>query len=178
MAKLACFLNYQDFFFFLALQWIIGKQIQLPKPAPIKIEPLIAFDQTEFFSSDGDKDPSMDHIGYYYIPSKCRQTSKSRPECLLHFYFHGCSTGREFVGEGHIRASGYIELGEVNGIIMVFPQALSDPEKNPIGCWDTFGFTGKRYATKKGAQIKVIKAMLDRILEKHDEENDEESDYD
>ena len=34
---------------------------------------------------------------------------------------------------------------------------------NPNGCWDWWGYTGENYATRDGAQIRVIKATLDAL---------------
>jgi len=50
----------------------------------------------------------------------------------------------EFTSENHILQSGYLELGELNRVIMLFPQVLSS-EKNGIGCWDSFGYSGTFY---------------------------------
>jgi hypothetical protein len=52
---------------------------------------------------------------------------------------------REFVGESHIRNSGFLEVAELNNIVMIFPQALSSLPENEIGCWDTYGLTGPLY---------------------------------
>jgi len=101
----------------------------------------------------------MDEIGFIYIPKRCRN---GKFECLLHFYFHGCGTGRRFVNNTHILNSGYLKVAEANGIIMVFPQDY-DSAQNRGGCWDTFGLGGRWIATQKGPQVKVIKRMLDRI---------------
>lgn len=143
-----------------ALQFLLGRNA-VRDPNPSSLEPLLAFDQTEFFygldSSNARTD--MDTVGYLYIPKACQENV----ECFLHFYFHGCSAGRQFVGAEHITNSGYLEVAEANGIIMVFPQAQSSLE-NDIGCWDTYGFTGPLYATKRGAQVTVIRNMLARIL--------------
>ncbi len=61
----------------------------------IKLQPLLEFDQTEFFFGFGDNvidyNPFMDSVGFYYIPKICR---KYGHKCLLHFYFHGCMNSR------------------------------------------------------------------------------------
>jgi hypothetical protein len=59
----------------------------------------------------------------------------------FHNHDHVNSFLRQFVGENHIRNSGYLELAETNGIIMVFPQALGSSPQNEIGCWDTYNVT-------------------------------------
>lgn len=118
---------------------------------------LMAFDQTEFFYGfDGQH--FMDSVGYIYVPTHCFERT-----CLLHFYFHGCLTGREFNDTRHLVNSGYLELAEANDLIIVAPQAIGSQE-NMIGCWDTYGLTGKLYATQRGAQVTVVRNILVRIL--------------
>jgi len=34
---------------------------------------------------------------------------------------------------------------------------------NPFGCWDWWGYSGSGYATQDGAQIKAVRAMLERL---------------
>jgi len=34
---------------------------------------------------------------------------------------------------------------------------------NPRACWDWWGYTGAQYHTKSGAQVRAVKAMLDRL---------------
>jgi poly(3-hydroxybutyrate) depolymerase len=34
---------------------------------------------------------------------------------------------------------------------------------NPYGCWDWWGYTNADYATRGGAQVQVIKALLDQL---------------
>lgn len=49
---------------------------------------LLTFDQTEFFY--GYNGPEyMDSKGFIYVPRHCH-----RQRCYLHFYFHGCLSGR------------------------------------------------------------------------------------
>ncbi|XP_035716524.1 uncharacterized protein LOC110860759 [Folsomia candida] len=143
-----------------SLQFMLGHDAVRSSKGHPKLQPLIQFDQTEFFENVGRHD--MDTVGYLYVPKVCKH---NEIPCLLHFYFHGCSTGREFVGPGHVVRSGFLEVAEANGIIVVFPQAISSRENN-IGCWDTFGVTGPLYATQQGGQVAVVKKMLDRILTK------------
>jgi poly(3-hydroxybutyrate) depolymerase len=82
---------------------------------------------------------------------------------MLHIYFHGCRSGREFLGSNHIRYSGFLQVAELNNIVMLFPQAVTNAE-NQIGCWDTYGLTGPFFATKKGAQVTIVRNMIARIL--------------
>ena len=82
-------------------------------------------------------------------------------------------------------------MGDLNNIIIVYPQVKSRTinPTNPSGCWDWWGYTNSLYgkkkkqskifkivnyfnfnflifisiATKSGPQIKVIKAIVDRL---------------
>lgn len=148
-----------------SLQFLLGPNAVRAPSTPLNLEPLLTFDQAEFFYGIDGSNPNrrhdMDSIGFLYVPRICQN---NQIECHLHFYFHGCNVGREFVGGEHVRNSGFLEVAEENGIIMVFPQVLSSQE-NDIGCWDTYGFTGPLYATKAGAQVTVVRNMLSRFLQ-------------
>jgi hypothetical protein len=143
-----------------ALNFLLGHRVNnRPKPGQrIALQPLEEFDQQEFTA--GIEKHNMDTKGYYYVPKAC----KGRPICLLHFFFHGCLNGREFVKDRFIRGSGYLEVAELNNIVMVFPQAAKSAGKeNDIGCWDTFGIGGPEFATKKGAQVRAVMKMIDKV---------------
>jgi hypothetical protein len=34
---------------------------------------------------------------------------------------------------------------------------------NPFACWDWWGYSGSDYATREGAQVKAVRAMLERL---------------
>ena len=41
------------------------------------------------------------------------------------------------------RNTGYNEVGELNNIIILYPQSIADNIiLNPMGCWDYTGYTG------------------------------------
>ncbi|CAL8080413.1 unnamed protein product [Orchesella dallaii] len=124
---------------------------------------LMEFDQTEF-TRDLPSKHQMDTVGYYYVPKRCRRSSSNYRQCYLHFYFHGCASGRQFANSTHIQHSGLLKLAESRNIIMIFPQAALSLPENDIGCWDTFGISGKYYATQDGPQIQAVKRMIDTIL--------------
>jgi len=42
------------------------------------------------------------------------------------------------------RHTGYNEVGELNNIIIIYPQAIAIID-NPMGCWDWWGYTAKFY---------------------------------
>ncbi|CAG7660790.1 unnamed protein product [Allacma fusca] len=151
-----------------SLQFLLGPSIK--RPGNERLEPLQTFNQREFFIPERH---DMDDVGFVYVPKACKLSNPgrdrpgfggSRPaECYLHFYFHGCFSGRDFLGMNHTVNSGFLQVAEANNIIMVFPQSVKSPE-NDIGCWDTYGFTGKDFATRKGAQVQVVHKMLQRVL--------------
>ena len=44
------------------------------------------------------------------------------------------------VGETFVRNTGYNEVGELNNIIIIYPQ-VTNITVNPMGCWDYWGYT-------------------------------------
>ena len=75
------------------------------------------------------------------------------------------------------RHAGYNRWADSNRIVVLYPQAITRygwgpwpwPTSfvfNPNGCWDWWGYTGVNYHTKAGAQIRAVKAMLDRLAAK------------
>ena len=119
---------------------------------------LETFDQRAF----GDRRTSMDEEGYLYIPKAC-----ATQRCRVHVAFHGCRQGRAEVGERFAREAGYNRWADGNRIIVLYPQVA--PRRlepyNPNGCWDWWGYTGRDYHTKDGAQIRAVKAMIERLSE-------------
>jgi poly(3-hydroxybutyrate) depolymerase len=116
------------------------------------------FDQTEFFYISPPSASSMDTIGYAYVPSGCVSGANV---CRLHVVFHGCSQGRYKVGDEFARNSGYNEVGELNNIIIIYPQAISSAV-NPYGCWDWWGYTVYFYATKEANQPLAVWRMVEK----------------
>jgi poly(3-hydroxybutyrate) depolymerase len=93
--------------------------------------------------------------GYFYAPKACEKEL-----CRVHVAFHGCrQSAREFA-EG----AGYNRWAESNRLIVLYPQVKpSWWPYNPRGCWDWWGYSGARYATKEGAQVRAVMAMVDRL---------------
>ena len=48
---------------------------------------------------------------------------------------------RHYINEDYIKHAGYNEVGELNNIIILYPQVIPIVT-NPNGCWDWFGYTG------------------------------------
>lgn len=117
----------------------------------------LTFDQTGFTAGSGS---GMDSEGVAYIPEACGRAGG----CAVHVVFHGCKQGREKLGDGFVKASGFARWAEANGIILLFPQirAASD---NPNGCWDWWGYTGRRFLEKEAPQMRAVRAMLGRLAE-------------
>ncbi|KAK6188603.1 hypothetical protein SNE40_004746 [Patella caerulea] len=142
------------------LNHIYGGNLVEPTSSTTANGQLLTFSQSSFFYWSIPATSSMDTTGYIYIPTDCvdKQT-----ECKLHVAFHGCSQGRLMVGGVYVNHAGYNEVGELNNIIILYPQAISTLS-NLQGCWDWFGYTGSQYAYKNGYQITAIRRMIDRIL--------------
>ena len=64
---------------------------------------------------------------------------------------------------GVVRNTGYDRWADTNRLVVLFPQAVSIPWKNPNGCWDWWGFTDDDYATRDGIQIRSVRAMIDHL---------------
>jgi len=119
------------------------------------------FEQTEFGASSS---ISMDSIGFVYVPSGCMDRTK---KCKFHIALHGCQQSRTTAGVGDIYAkkTGYLEVAELNDIIVLFPQAAANLiHGNPNACWDWWGYLNINYLNKDGAQMKALHKMLDRVV--------------
>jgi poly(3-hydroxybutyrate) depolymerase len=104
---------------------------------------------------------SLDATGFVYIPQSCEKA-----RCKVHVVFHGCRQGADQIGEQFVRNAGYNEWAETNALIVLYPQVIKRYSPwNPRGCWDWWGYTGADYHTKAGAQIRAVKAMVDRLGE-------------
>jgi poly(3-hydroxybutyrate) depolymerase len=117
---------------------------------------LASFDQKPF----GAHSISMDDEGFIYIPRSCESQ-----RCRVHVAFHGCRQGRAALNDQFAREAGYNRWADTNRIIVLYPQAIARwwGTYNPKGCWDWWGYTGSEYHTKEGAQIRAVKAMLERL---------------
>ena len=123
---------------------------------------LTRFDQNAFANGDANA-IAMDAEGFVYIPTRC-----ATERCRVHVAFHGCRQGASEVGERFVREAGYNRWADANALIVLYPQVTKRYSPfvfNPRGCWDWWGYTGAAYHTKSGAQIRAVKAMLDRLSE-------------
>lgn len=97
---------------------------------------------------------------FLYRPVACEKEA-----CRIHVVFHGCGQA----GEAFARDAGYNRWADTNRLLVLYPQVKASWSPlgfNPYGCWDWWGYTGAQYATREGAQVKAVKAMLDRLAAK------------
>jgi predicted esterase len=117
------------------------------------------FDQRDFFYVSLPAVSSMDNTGYVYVPSGCVNNQNS---CRLHVAFHGCQQGRHLLGNEFALQAGYNQVGELNNIIILYPQAIATGV-NPLGCWDWWGYTINAYATKGANQPLAVFRMVEQV---------------
>lgn len=138
----------------------------LRPPAAMAGGRLVEFSQDAFVQGKAES-ISMDTTGYLYVPRQCEAAT-----CRVHVAFHGCRQGRESIGEAFVRGAGYNRWADTNRLLVLYPQAIARRGWsfssgtfvwNPKGCWDWWGYSGADYATKSGAQLRAVKAMLDRL---------------
>jgi poly(3-hydroxybutyrate) depolymerase len=122
---------------------------------------LVAFDQTEFFGADART--SLSGVGYFYVPTRCREQG-----CRLHVAFHGCrqnadSQDAERIHDDFVRDAGYNRWAVANNLVVLYPQTTRSGA-NPNACWDFWGYSGSDYHGQKGRQMRVVRALVDRLL--------------
>ncbi|AOJ68804.1 MULTISPECIES: extracellular catalytic domain type 2 short-chain-length polyhydroxyalkanoate depolymerase [Burkholderia] len=112
----------------------------------------ITFDQREFAPASS----GLAADGYAYVPSACGASAG----CKVHVVFHGCLQSADVVRD----MTTYRDWADANNIVVLYPQvAKAGTPGNPQGCWDWFAYTGQNYALKSGAQMRAVRAMIDRV---------------
>jgi poly(3-hydroxybutyrate) depolymerase len=129
---------------------------------------LLTFDQSEFVPLLRRMwgTTALDAVGYVYVPEQCTDR-----RCRVHVALHGCRQGTAQVGDTFARHAGYNAWAAAHDLVVLYPQVRpSEPSffawwqpVNPHGCWDWWGYTGTDYATRNGAQIATIVAMVARL---------------
>ena len=85
-------------------------------------------------------------------------------DCHLHISFHGCDQSTAEVGSIFAENAGLNEWAETNGIVVLYPQAAPNALLlNPNACFDWWGYTDEEFATKDGAQISIVRAMIQAL---------------
>jgi hypothetical protein len=119
-------------------------------------ENLKTFDQTLYGSSEA----MMLSLGYIYVPTSCQAQLSA---CNVHVAFNGCLMNLNFIGTDFVVNSGLNEWAETNNLIVIYPQADSNAQTNPQGCWDWWGFTSANYALKSGLQMAAVYKMATQL---------------
>ncbi|CAF3670205.1 unnamed protein product [Rotaria socialis] len=103
----------------------------------------------------------LDDYGFAYFPSACTKGQK----CPIHVALHGCRQGKRFIGDTFITKTGYLEVAELNNLIVFFPQIspTTTSPMNPMGCWDWWGANAPNYAIKIAPQMSKIKQMIQTV---------------
>lgn len=145
----------------------ILKQIYGPLNPPTETlsSDIMAFDQAEFIDADN---TSMSDTAYVYAPAVC----KTNRSCPVHVVLHGCEQGAAVIGDQYYAGTGYNQMAEANGMIMLYPQVQpsSDAPVNPKGCWDFWGYSSPGsadpdYFTRDAPQLRAIRKMIDRLAQ-------------
>lgn len=121
--------------------------------------------------------------GFLYLPPGCEPVAPSGPTdgdasdearpspqatppggsdaaCRLHVVLHGCGQSVEDVGDTYLRHTGYLRWADTNRLALLFPQTSPRALNS---CWDWWGYTGPRYATRSGPQLAAIVAMVEGL---------------
>lgn len=121
---------------------------------------LLKVDQSKYFSIT--KLELMQNEAYLYIPTSCDRGES----CSLHVAFHGCSQTVDHIDELFVTKTGIMEAADKLGLVILFPQAKKAEfgAINPYGCWDWWGYSGKHYHQKKGPQVRIVKKLIEEIM--------------
>lgn len=104
--------------------------------------------------------PELADEAYVYIPKQCEHQ-----RCGLHIALHGCEQSAQRVGQRFVADAGYNRWADALNLIVLYPQIKSSRAApvNPLGCWDSWGYTGDNFANRKGPQIKALAQLVETI---------------
>lgn len=153
------------------LSWIYGP-LKAPAAAGKTHGKLLQFDQALYQPPGGFAwTKGLDSSGWVYVPEACARGAT----CRVHIALHGCKQGQSFLpiippvdgglyyGTTFVRKAGYQRWADSNNIVVLYPQAVSMPYRNPNGCWDWWGYGGADFATNQGAQLTALRAMVEQL---------------
>ncbi len=131
----------------------------LAEPAETPAGEVISYDQHELAGSQAD---TLAKTGYAYVPQSCAEGA----ECQVHISFHGCNQYAEAVGKAYVEQTGLNRWADTNNMVIFYPQTRKSlfMPLNPQGCWDWWGYTDEKYATREGAQINAVMAIVDAYI--------------
>ena len=73
-------------------------------------------------------------------------------------------TTRYLLKDKFARHTGYNEVGELNNIIIIYPQVTAIID-NPLGCWDWWGYTVKFYRkSRQVATVLVTRGSIAKVV--------------
>ena len=119
-----------------------------------------SFGQKEYFSEVDWELASMADTGFLYVPGGCVQAYDT---CKVHIVAHGCGQNYLQNLETVIHFAGYNGWAESNNIIILYPQAAISIDRNPLGCFDWWGYTNSDFALKRGVQAAGVYAMVQNL---------------
>ena len=139
------------------LQHLTGPLLPKKNPAASSFK---KYDQLSLVDLDEDKaNISLAKTGLAYVPKDCESGN-----CQIHVAFHGCKQTYDDIKDTFVKNAGYNSWAEANRIIILYPQAIRSYVPNkPNGCWDWWGYTGARYHTKLGPQMKVVMKNIEDL---------------
>lgn len=113
------------------------------------------FDQRRYARADS----GLARDGFLFVPLACWRTA-----CRVHVAFHGCYQSAAIVSDHFYRYGGYNETAGANRIVVLYPQVRpTEVPYNPLACWDYWGYAGPDYYARSGAQMRAVRAMLERL---------------
>ncbi len=153
------------------LSWIYGPL--KPVRSGARKGRFIQFDQKPFIPRQFNFlwSSGLDTSGWLYVPDACAKGQK----CRLHIALHGCKQGQShlpltpppggglYYGTTFVKHAGYDAWADSNKLVILYPQAVTVPARNPNGCWDWWGYTDEHYADRQGVQVGALRAMVDRL---------------
>jgi poly(3-hydroxybutyrate) depolymerase len=104
---------------------------------------------------------SLADTAYAYVPASCA----AGEQCRIHVSFHGCEQEESNVSDAYYKHAGFNEWADTNHIIVLYPQTIASEvtPSNPDACWDWWGYDDTNYANKTGAQMAMVRAMIDHL---------------
>lgn len=138
-----------------ALQFMYG---EMAAPADSLSGNIISYDQ---HALAGKQAETLAQTGYAYVPQSCTEGT----QCQVHISFHGCNQYADAVGKAYVEQTGLNRWADTNNIVVFYPQTRKSlfMPLNPQGCWDWWGYTDEHYATRDGAQINAVMAIVDAL---------------
>ena len=68
---------------------------------------------------------AMAQNGYVYVPQRC--ATDAMQNCKIHVMYHGCGQSAGYIGSELAKNGGFNAHAETNGIVVLYPQAINNP---------------------------------------------------